>query len=275
MFLGNHSIFLLNWNVNFRSADLLVFFDSLSVIPDIVCLQEVRAQRSEAFINHFKKLGLVHCFFSGRPDSSEKYYGNIIASHWPLQSLPLPKSPLLKWPQLIAHVKAEAPCGPVEVLNVHIPNGSNNGWAKVDTFDYLADLLMFRDGQPLVLTGDFNEPQYVLQDGRIVTFGQRRLKDGRYIAQGMRKGGERSHWDQSVRWFFEGEGDHGLRHALWDKKGEVCLETTHITRGEPRWFDHAFVSSHFRVVDFYYDHQVRTQSKLSDHSALCLELEKV
>ena len=78
-----------------------------------------------------------------------------------------------------------------------------------------------------------------------------------------------------MRWFFEGEDDHGLRHALWDKKGQVCLDTTHITRGKPRWFDHAFVSSHFKVVDFYYDHQVRTNSKLSDHSALFLELEKV
>ena len=171
------------------------FIESLSVIPDIVCFQEVRAQRSRAFINHLKKLGLVHCFFSGRPDSSEKCYGNIIASHWPLHALQLPKSPLLKWPQLIAYVKAETTRGPVEVFNVHIPNGSNNGWAKVDTFDYLADLVMGRRGQSLILTGDFNEPQYVLQDGRIVTFGQRRLKNGRYVAQGMRKGGERVHWD--------------------------------------------------------------------------------
>lgn len=60
----------------------------------------------------------------------------------------------------------------IEVHAVHIPNGSSNGWEKIDHLWAVRYGLEGR-GAPQILCGDFNTPQ--LEKGRqIITFGQDR-----------------------------------------------------------------------------------------------------
>ena len=49
------------------------------------------------------------------------------------------------------------------------------------------------------------------------------------------------------------------------------MEATHFSRGNPRWFDHVFVSEHFRVDDCTYLHAF-CDDGFSDHSALLAAL---
>jgi endonuclease/exonuclease/phosphatase family metal-dependent hydrolase len=263
---------LINWNVNFRSSVVLDYFEDMEVLPQIICLQEVTIKKSNKFIVRLNEIGLKNYYFSGNASSQEKKYGNLIASQWPLIEHPLQPDALLKWPQLVAHVTVNSPFGSLELINTHVPNGSSNGWAKIDTIDYIRDLVINLKGKPLIVAGDFNEPQYEIQDGRIVTFGQKRQPNGRYEATGKLRGDAASRWNKSVRWLFESQNEHGLRHAFWVSAGKVTHEPTHINRGSPRWFDHAFISSDFEVMKCSYDHSVREKKALSDHSSLVLQL---
>ena len=160
------------------------------------------------------------------------------------------------------------------VISVHIPNGSGYGWRKIDTFKALKEVVLEAKDEPSVVTGDFNEPQFIpLQDGgRIVTWGQEwKGREGRYECwekwSFQRRTGEGKEWDAAVRWLFEKQDEHGLRYAYWEAHGQGVMPVSHVSRGQPRWFDHIFVSPHFCVEQSEYLHELRGPG-LSDHSAL-------
>jgi len=263
-------ISLFDLNVNFRSASTL---DAVKDIPDVICLQEVTLRRSQDFQERLDSMGFDHCFYSGVDDAEEKRYGNLIASKWPMTPHPLSETELLRWPQLVASATIHHPAGAFALINVHVPNASGNGWAKVDTIDFLHGLLMSLHGTPCILVGDFNEPQYAIQDDRVVTFAEEPMPGGGWEVGRLWKGRALSEWDASVRWLFEAEDAHGLRLAYWQVEKPGSLEPTHISRGNPRWMDHAFVSPEFAVRGFRYEHGVREELDLSDHSALLMELD--
>lgn len=263
---------IINWNVNFRSSAVLDYFEEMKIRPEIICLQEVTNKVSNKYIARLNEIGMKYVYYSGNESSQEKKYGNLIAAHWPIIEHPLQPNSLLKWPQLLAHVTVNSPFGSFELINAHVPNGSSNGWAKIDTFDCIRNLVLQLRGKPLIVTGDFNEPQYLIQDDRIVTFGQKQQPNGRYEATGNFRGDAATRWNDSVRWFFESQDEHGLRHAFWTFAGKVILEPTHINRGAPRWFDHALISPNFEVINCSYDHSVRKEKAMSDHSSLILQV---
>jgi len=72
-------------------------------------------------------------------------------------------------------------------FRVHMPNGSQNGWEKVKTFNALADFLRKNRGRPCVFGGDFNETRKFLSGGDIISFGHRIGKNGGFTLQGNRK----------------------------------------------------------------------------------------
>jgi endonuclease/exonuclease/phosphatase family metal-dependent hydrolase len=271
-----HPFQIVTWNVNFRRASVLEALTKLHRVPDILTLQEVSVEQSEAFRERLLEMGLEYVFYSGRADGLEKCYGNIIASRWtvgPVDGGTTPAS--FPWPQLVAHVVIKVGGSPVNVITAHIPNGAGNGWAKIDTYRALARLVRSVQGEHCILTGDFNEPQFARQGGRIVTFGQEQLANGYYQCwnhwsfQGRTGKGEE--WDAAVRWFFEAGNDQGLRLAFWEATSPGTMEPTHISRGNPRWFDHIFISKQLRVESCRYLHETRLH-RYSDHSALAAEL---
>jgi len=265
-----HSIPLsvLTWNVNFRSAAALDPIAALPSLPDLVTLQEVKLDHADAVHERLKGMG-YESVYSHAPDAAEPRYGNMIAARTKLTSFE-PTALDFPYPQLVAHVGVEAPGGPVNVITVHVPNGSGYGWEKIDTLEALRHTVLGLGGEPVILTGDFNEPRYAMQDGQVVTWGQD--PDGERWAlwdewtfDGATGSGER--WDAAVRWFFESPEESGIRNAFWDVAGHGAMEASHVSRGAKRWFDHVFVSDDFRVDDCRYLHAFR-EDKFSDHSAL-------
>jgi endonuclease/exonuclease/phosphatase family metal-dependent hydrolase len=179
------------------------------------------------------------------------------------------------WRQLVCHATLDRPGTVVNVVTVHVPNGSGNGWKKIEALDSLRRMVLSLKGAPLVLTGDFNEPRFEkVQDGRIVTWGQKQC-DGRWLPwniwtfNGVTDTGDR--WDTAVRWFFEATDESGIRNAFWDAAGHGEMAASHYCRKKPRWFDHVFVSGEFQVNSCEYLHSFREHG-FSDHSALLASL---
>jgi exonuclease III len=262
---------VVTWNVNsIRGAPALDALERLGR-PDVLTLQEVGKGQIDRFRERLAAMGLHNVHYSGNSKTRSKAYGNVIASRWPLQAVHIRPTKKLRWPQLLGHAAITINGSLLHVITAHIPNGENNGWAKIDTFQALAPILRQSSARgPCVVTGDFNEPQTIcLQDGRIVTWGQDQNSDGRFECwdRWTRDGrsGTGEEWDTPVRWLFENQKDHGLRHAFWDLSGKVMMKETHVSGGEARCFDHIFVSSHLRVETCRYIHEVR-HKRFSDHS---------
>lgn len=260
---------LLAWNLNFRTAEVLEPIRRLRKRPTVLALQEVSVGQFEAIADGLLELGYT-VLDSCDPTATEKRYGNIVAvtAGTPAARVPTQGFP---WPQLVLHARLRTDAGPLSIVSVHIPNGSGNGWRKIDALEALGETVLRCAGEPLVIAGDFNEPQFALQDGSVVTWGQE-LEDGRWVTwdswsfDGVSGTGER--WDSAVRWFFERSEESGLRNAFWLSHGQGEMEASHVTtRGADRWFDHIFVSRHFAVDSCDYLHEWRTDG-YSDHSPL-------
>ena len=64
------------------------------------------------------------------------------------------------------------------VFSVHMPNGSGNGWAKIDAFEALATALEERPTGARIVAGDFNEP-FRFEAGTVVSFAYPARRAGR------------------------------------------------------------------------------------------------
>lgn len=240
--------------------------------PDIVALQEVHVQQAEDFRAQLREVGLEHFFTTAK--EWKKSYGNVIASKWKLRGA-------TKWPtdapypQLLARARIETPDGPVKLYNAHIPNGSGNGWKKIDTFDSLYRALK-RDApkHPTIVVGDFNEPKEWKPGEPLVSFGQR--KDGTTTGTWTRKPKHgptvtrpREEWDQAVRHVLESPQ---LKHPLRSPRSKKPAPVTHRVGRKPRFFDHILVSEHFRVTKSGIHADWLTE-RWSDHAAVWAVLE--
>ena len=267
---------VLTWNINRRSADSLDAVESLPApAPAVLTLQEVTRDQEPAIRKRLEGLGYA-TEYARRPHA-KKDYGSLVAVHDSLTTLePLDPADFgFPYSELVAHVKLDTDGGPVNVITAHIPNGSGMGWEKVDTLEALKWMVLTLKGEPIILTGDFNEPQWDMQDGKIVTWGQDPDTHGHYDCWDFWKFEGRTgpgiRWDTAVRWFFESTDESGLRNAFWEAKGKHKPEVSHRSRGNDRWFDHIFISEHLRVDSCEYQHAFRTD-EYSDHSALLASL---
>lgn len=271
---------VVSWNVcgvrgiqNRRHANVIAALSAAA--PDILLLQEIACQWDDvqAMADGLKGIGLGHTHYSGGASLPGKKYGNVIASRWPITTGDLRHAKRAPWIQLLARASVAAPEGRVDVLNAHIPNGSGNGWKKIETFEALAEVLVRSNDAPRILAGDFNEPRQWLPDGRMVTFGLDPLKDGTFSYWGPwrhpkgRETGDGYRWDSGVRAILAGESIHGLRNVYRSVHGYREHPVTHRTRKSDRCFDHMFVSGHFKIEDSGYFHEWR-EERWSDHSAI-------
>lgn len=264
---------VLTWNINFRADRVLGPLASLPDLPDVVTLQEVTLSHEALIRRRLEDLGYA-VVSSGDSAATDKRYANMIAARGRLAPSDLSAFGF-PWPQLVSHATLDTPGALVNLVTVHVPNGSGNGWKKIDALESLRRMVLSLKGEPLVLTGDFNEPRFEkLQDGRIVTWGQEQC-DGRWLPwavwtfDGVTDTGDR--WDAAVRWFFEAMDESGIRNAFWDAAGHGEMAASHYSRRKPRWFDHVFVSGEFQVDSCEYLHSFR-EDGFSDHSALLASL---
>ena len=203
-------------------------------------------------------MGLKEVYYSGRLDAVRMRYGNIIASRWPLDAVELRYPPKeLPWPQALAQVSVTVDGRSIVVITAHIPNGASYGWQKIDTFLVLKNLVQRAKGRPCIVTGDFNEPQFEMQDGHILTWGQE--PDGRggfQFVAGLGRtpadapapvGSGTPRSDGYSR--RAGSGTHTGKLT-----GTAQMDVSHVSRGRNCWIDHMFVSDEFHVEKCVYLH---------------------
>ena len=268
---------ILSWNVNFRRPKKLIAKIEAKE-PDIVTLQEVSRASADDWVKRLSGIGLVDCHLTGE-DVSKKRYRCLIASRWKVTPDDSGWRDDAPFPELLGRATVSVPDGgEIDVFTAHIPNGSGNGWKKIDTFHVLSAKLRGASDSPRILTGDFNEPKAFQRSGEIVTFIEETHEVGGTPGKAfIGKCGEkrpRVEWTNGVLSVLGGVSHHGLRDAYRDRRGfqwptPVTYCTTH---GNPRCFDHTFVSRHFEVLDCGYYHKWRHPLKLSDHSPMWTRL---
>jgi len=195
-------------------------------IGDLLLLQEIGLG---SLPNHLREglssAGLPHFVYSGDLGSNGKRYGCVVASKWPVQLTPIGWAPGVPWPQLLASAIVTSPWGEVDVFVAHIPNGSGNGWRKIETFEALALALGGMPSRPRILGGDFNEPMKVLPNGEIIPFGGVQNADGTFHWEGERFHSKsrdkhlRARWRTGVLSILGTDAAHGLRHVWFDRHG--------------------------------------------------------
>ena len=284
---------LLSWNVRFQSlpGKLQEVIEAIrSASADIVTLQEVKTSLADDVARRLADIGLAHAYCSGKnaPPTAmrerppirrlkRKDYQCLIASRWPVTAGGNRWRRRAPFPELLGRAKVSLPDEQeIDLFTVHIPNGSGNGWRKIDTFNVLSAALRRGNDSPRILTGDFNEPKRFRQSGQIVPFGEKIHDDKGTSIRGWQTkfGVRRRNMERvnGVRSVLDGASQHGLRDAYRDRHGvEAATPVTYNTRKNPRCFDHTFVSRHFEVVDCGYYHEWRKQ-KWSDHSAMWTKL---
>lgn len=254
---------VLSWNLHancgIRSARLDRVIAAITTFgPDILLLQEVSG-RGGVPERIRSQLAVEGWYFSGI-EASDKKYGNVIASRYPVRARHYVTSPLAPWPQLLAYATVEVPTGPIEVVSAHMPNGSEHGWKKIETFEALASMLGQVAGRPWILGGDFNEPQTVLSGNRVISFGAN--KDGEVV--GMWRGQPNARWQAAVGRIL---GPTKSNVHAWLARNESVTAATHVVRGQHRFFDHLLTSEHFEIHDAGFEHAWRQGTDaMSDHS---------
>ena len=271
---------LLSWNVNFiklskRLPEVVGAIEALK--PDLITLQEVKSGLADKMAKCLAELGLEHSFDSGKdaPENPEflikfkKVYQCLIASRWPVSPVGDKWRKGAPFPEILGRAMIETPGGEINLFTVHIPNGSGNGWLKIDTFNFLLAALRKGNDSPRILTGDFNEPQEFRSSGQIVTWGEDIGKNG---VPNLRE--KWKEWDHPVRSVLAGASRHGLRDAYRDLHGFAQTPITYVAAGgNSKCYDHTFVSRHFDLKACGYCHQYRKELKVSDHSPMWTDLE--
>ena len=285
---------LLSWNVRFQSlpGKLHNVIEAIrSARPDIVTLQEVKTSLADDVARRLADIGLIHAYCSGKdaPPTAmrtlppirrlkRKIYQCLIASRWPVAARGNRWRRRAPYPEVLARATVYPPDEQeIDLFTAHIPNGSGNGWRKIDTFNVLSAALRRGTDSPRILTGDFNEPKRFRQSGQIVPFGEKIYEDGGTSIRGWQTkfGVRRRNMERAngVRSVLAGASQHGLRDAYRDRHGvETATPVTHrTTRDNPRCFDHTLVSRHLEVTECGYYHEWRKKG-WSDHSAMWTRL---
>jgi exonuclease III len=236
---------LLSWNVAHRrccEAQVRAISDRA---PDAIALQEVteRTVRNLEPLLQDRFPFLLHsCGREHLPDDSlARHYGELIASRWPLTSLPAEDCGL-PWAERLLSVVIDTPFGEVELHTAYIPPGSSHGWLKVETLEGIYRRLARPSERPRILCGDFNTPQAEHADGRVITWAESVGTEDAITLDGSH--GER--WDKAERDVLTGLQQHDLRDTFRALHGyseqEFSWFITRNGRTTGRRFDHVFAS---------------------------------
>lgn len=267
---------LMSWNLAGRRNKVGRQVEAIrSCSPDIFAGQEVTRHSLPTIVELFKDAGLRHVIdgfsLSPNPDLlvGPRRYGLIIASRFPLRSLPPSDFPV-PWPERILSCEVIVGEHSVELHTAHVPPGSSNGWIKIETFEGIHQRLRRHENRARILCGDFNSPDVEFRDGRVKFFGQNVRSDGAIVPQ-RHKGQPLGRWGDGERSVILDLAEYDLpdvfrhihgyemREASWlfSRKGKVIA----------RRFDHIFASLKLQPLSCEYLHAFRVDG-LSDHSPI-------
>lgn len=279
---------LVCWNVEGSSVGVAAQAQELlgDPSPDLIALQEVRRSTLEEWKDRLKARG----FPDGQIVTTEHLVGDrknflLTASAYPVVMPPSRRPPSrafeVPFPELVLSVVLRVDSQhELELVNTHVPNGSSNGYRKVEHFEglyrYLSRAWSPR-GRPRILCGDFNSPRKEEKDGTVLTWGQRAT------GELIRDRGQR--WDAAERSVilglkaFELEDVYRRLHGYgrtpnpisWvprQPKDSTRTPEEH-DREFGRRFDHIFAPPQFPLIGSGYIETWRAgKHRLSDHAAV-------
>jgi len=191
-------------------------------------------------------------------------YAVLIASQWPLRVAQQQWSSYVPWPERVLSVVVAAPFGEIELHTAYIPCGASHDWIKIRTFEGIFTRLARDTKRPRILCGDFNTPQEETQEGLVMTWGQRKKRNGDLAFR--KRWGKR--WDEGERNILTGLARYNLADAYRSPVrvlgGGLELAGRQAERGARR-FDHVFASSSMNPQKLEYLHKA-VERGLSDHA---------
>jgi exonuclease III len=254
---------VITWNLNKRRNYAAQVAALAARQPDIIALQEVTANTRDGLRVALAEIGLNYAVDSAAHGSHTKRGYVMIACRYPLQPLPFVSD---CFPESAADVLAATPFGQLHIHAVHVPTWALNAERKNVFMDEIYTRLAHDCPQPRILCGDFNAPQRELDDGTLITFGQRKRASGSYE---VRRGYEGQ--DSAERAIFRGLAAHDLVDVYRALHGFGVHDCSWVARNRGREFgfrlDHIFASASLQPVACSYLHEWRT-GNLSDHAAV-------
>jgi hypothetical protein len=145
-----------------------------------------------------------------------------------------------------------------------MPNGSGNGWTKIDGFEALATALKARPTGACIVLGDFNEP-FRFEAETVVSYA---YAHGEQADSLWRRRGKhtpwreypRRRWQDAVAGVLIRDSTSGVRR-LSPKNGSYEYVSHVTTDGRPRLFDHILVSEGIESPGAIYDTSVLGAAK--------------
>ncbi len=265
---------LISWNIAKR-----VKFAELQAAalveqqPDVVALQEVNHRSLPKLVKGLEAGGLTY-LQSAVPlhstESQARAIGVLIASRFPLATVNCGMK-LESWPEKSAVAIVQCPFGLVEVNVVHVPPGRSHGWGKIRVFESIYAAMAKTSQTHRVLCGDFNSPQAELENGEVICWGKRLLKNGQWRLKRSLRGGSAEEWERGEASVLVGlrefDLDDVFRRINGYKVPAFSIEMKHRNTLTRRRFDHILASRSLGAVSCSYLHALRERG-LSDHAPI-------
>jgi exonuclease III len=216
---------VISWNVNRRRQPAHQMRVLAERRPGIIALQEMTARSVADWVQALKAEGFHHVratmLDASQVGRGAHASGVLIASRYPLNEHARVSFSVPSWEEQVLSRLVETPIGELVIHNVHVPNGSDNGWAKVEVLEAVyAGLSGLNWNRHTLLCGDFNTPQCELHSGQIVTWAQEMDEaSGRVRLERRIAGGSGLRWDTAERNILSGLQVFGLRDAFRNLHG--------------------------------------------------------
>lgn len=261
----------LDWNHVNRNDDQIAAVRALDEAPAVFGLSELSAHRAEKWREVFEPLGYE--FIPDPPDLGRRQLRVVLASRVPFKPLAKARFEGLR-PQSHSSALIQIGNAEVEVHATHVPNGSANGWVKIEHFHALRAGLAPPHERPQILMGDFNTPQREGDLG-LVTFGQN--PDGSFQASGKsikpftpERPFDAVLWDEGERAVLEGLPNECGMPDAFRVLHPGAADGTWAPRGNDdrtRRFDHIYATEDLKPQAVRHINELR-HDDLSDHSAV-------
>ena len=239
---------------------------------DIITLQEVLVNSQSFFKDYFRDLFIMSSFDLVEDKSvlvKNRKFGQLIISKKPIEKIE--KCLEIPFPERVLSGLVDG----CEIHTTHVPPGSSNGVIKVEHFEGLYSFLSKRKRRKKIVTGDFNSPKQELENGEVITWGQKINSNGKIRIAVNPKWKDQctgKRWDLAERNVIQNHFNLGLKDVFRTLRGYESDSSSWFTnKGVGRRYDHIFCSKNFEINDVFYDQEPRLE-KTSDHSPLIAEI---
>lgn len=251
---------LISWNIASRLKARGAQLEWIaSQHADILALQEVK--KASGLKEGLSALGFK--YFAATEPAGGRIKLVAVASREPFTVMPIFAVP---HPERAISCRILLGSKEVELHCVHVPPGSQYGSIKIEFLEAITRALSTRN-HPQLLVGDFNCPQFT--EPEVVTWAQRRGKDGGWRLQKSCDGIAGTRWDAAERSILCPRADMADAFRFLNGPAKAHSYVTKAKGGGNR-FDHMIASVSIMPSTIRLATSV-LEAELSDHAALVAE----